>query len=59
MLMNQNLELALKFRLLVRVRRSTTIRNKTGHILDDHQAHFITSSVEQIRLNFDLQATPV
>lgn len=36
---------------------AAAIGDKARHILDDHQAQFITSPVEQIRLNFDLQAS--
>jgi hypothetical protein len=54
MLMDQNFELALEFRLLSRIGRSTAISNKTRHILNDHQAQFVTSAVEMIWFNFDL-----
>lgn len=57
MLMNKNFELALELRLLGRIGWSTAIGHKTGHILDDHQTQFITSPVEQIRFNFDLEAS--
>lgn len=57
MLMNKNFELALELRLLGRVGISAVVGNKAGHILDDHQAQFVTSPVEQIRFNFDLQAS--
>lgn len=57
MLMNKNFELALELCLLGRIWWSTAIGHKTGHILNDHQAQLVTSPVEQIRFNFDLQAS--
>lgn len=46
MLVDKNLELALELCLLGRIGWSTAICHKTGHILDDHQAQFVTSPVE-------------
>lgn len=46
MLMNKNFELALELCLLGWIGWSIAIGHKTGHILDDHQAQFVTSSVE-------------
>lgn len=57
MLMNKNFELALELCLLGRIGWSTAIGHETGHILNDHQAQFVASPVEQVRFNFDLEAS--
>lgn len=53
-LVDEDVELALKLLLLRRVRREHA-RRHAGHVLDHHETETVTGIVKEIRLDFDLR----
>lgn len=54
MLVDHNLKLAGKLGLLIGTWLSSVSRH-AGHILDNSKTHFVTGTIKQIRLDFNLQ----
>lgn len=53
MLVDEDLELALELSLLIRV--GLGIGRQAGHILEQHDAHFVAGTIEKIGLYLDLR----